>query len=135
MVFFVHIIFAILLGQGNWCERSFAKPTVLVSCEKYAENDEIQKKHLKPQMVTDISDMTQGLNMLKAKRLDGLCGLQSVLNFNLEKEKNFLEKLVVSEIEGPVLEAVLCRRKSLPEGVKKLRERSAKGIKPLPNVF
>jgi ABC-type amino acid transport substrate-binding protein len=94
---------------------------------------DLSKRYFKPQMITDISDITQAIDMLASDRLEGVCGLAPVLKFGLARKKNFAEKLVASHTDSEVLEAVLCRKKSLSNEIKKKLEDAAKNLK-LPTI-
>ncbi|WP_374078567.1 substrate-binding periplasmic protein [Bdellovibrio bacteriovorus] len=89
---------------------------------------ELISKYVKPEMLTEVSSMEQALEMLTSNRLQGVCGLSSVIKFYAQKI-GFQEKLVVYQTSTRPLDAVICRKKSLPEGVKKKLEDAAKKLK------
>lgn len=89
---------------------------------------ELINKYVKPEMLTEVSSMEQALEMLMSNRLQGVCGLSSVIKFYAQKI-SFQEKLVVYQTSSRPLDAVICRKKSLPEEVKKKLETAAKKLK------
>lgn len=89
---------------------------------------ELVKQYVKPEMLTEVNSMEQALEMLKTGRLQGICGLLPVINFYKERIK-YQEKLVPLHITQQPLEAVICRKKSLSESIKKKLEAAAKKLK------
>jgi hypothetical protein len=83
------------------------------------------KKVLKPEMIDDISDMSQGIKMINAGRLDGVCGLPPVVEAALKRNDPLKEKLYVVLTESLPYDAVLCRKKTLPVSVKRKLECAA----------
>lgn len=89
---------------------------------------ELISKHVKREMLTEVSSMEQALEMITSNRLQGVCGLNAVIKFYAQKI-GFQEKLVVYQTSSRPLDAVICRKKSLPEDVKKKLEAAAKKVK------
>ncbi|WII71238.1 transporter substrate-binding domain-containing protein [Bdellovibrio sp. 22V] len=85
-------------------------------------------QYVKPEMLTEVTTMEQAIEMLKSNRLQGVCGLVSVIDFYKEKAQ-YSEKLVAYHSNNKPLEAVICRKKSLPEETKKKLEAAAKKLK------
>jgi ABC-type amino acid transport substrate-binding protein len=122
-----------------------AKPTLFLKNSVNLQDDRIRvglvrgtcsdlsKRYFKPQMITDISDMTQAIDMMASGRLEGVCGLAPVVRFGLERKKTFTEKIVSSHTDSEVLEAVICRKKNLSPEIKKKLDEAAKNIK-IPNI-
>lgn len=90
---------------------------------------DLSRRYFKPQMITDISDITQAIDMMASDRLEGVCGLAPVVRFGLQRKKNFSEKLLASHTDSEVLEAVLCRKKSLSLEVKKKLDQAVARLK------
>lgn len=118
-----------------------AKPTLFLKASASLQDEKIRiglirgtcsdlsKRYFKPQMITDISDITQALDMMAAGRLEGVCGLAPVIKFGLERKKNFTEKLVASHADSEILEGVICRKKSLSLDIKKRLDEAGKNLK------
>ncbi|WP_295903021.1 substrate-binding periplasmic protein [uncultured Bdellovibrio sp.] len=91
---------------------------------------ELIHQYVKPERLTEVTSMDQAVEMLKSNRLQGVCALSSVLNFAKDKA-HYDEKLVSSLKNEKPLEAVLCRKKSLPEEIKRKLEAAAKKLKKI----
>ncbi|MDG0817660.1 substrate-binding periplasmic protein [Bdellovibrio svalbardensis] len=89
---------------------------------------DLSTKYLKHELVMDIADMGQAMEMLKGGRIDGVCGLPLVVKFNLEKV-NYPSTLLKSHTDSKILQAVLCRKRELPENTKRKLELAVKEIK------
>lgn len=87
---------------------------------------------LKPEMIQEVSSMDQAIDMLKAGRLDGVCGVKAVVDFSIQKDKDFKQKLLLSQSDPVPMEAVICRKKALPAEIKKKLDEAAKKIKAQP---
>lgn len=87
---------------------------------------------LKPEMITEVSSMDQALDMLKADRIDGVCGVPAVVDFSLSLHKNFKEKLILAKTDPTPMTAVICRRKTLSVEIKTKLDEAAKKIKVPP---
>ena len=118
-----------------------AKPTLFLKSSVNLQDERIRiglirgtctdlsKRYFKPQMVTDILDITQAIDMMAAGRLEGVCGLIPVVKFGLERKKNFTEKLIQSHADSEILESVICRKKSLSLEIKKKLDEAGKNLK------
>lgn len=118
-----------------------AKPTLFLKSSASLQDEKIRiglirgtctylsKRYFKPQMVTDISDITQAIDMMASGRLEGVCGLAPVVKFGLERKKNFTEKLTTTHADTEILEAVICRKKSLSLEIKKKLDEAGRNLK------
>lgn len=95
--------------------------------------NELAEKNAKHDSIVDVTSMDQTFKMLKANRLDGICGNEAVLNYNLNNNKEFINQLVRYKTQGETtdFDAVICRKKNLPLTIKKkLDEAAAKIVIP-----
>lgn len=80
---------------------------------------------LRSDMVMNVSSMGQAIEMLRQNKLEAVCGLDTVVNYYVEKNNKFHEKLVVykkMDESEPGFEAVICSKKSIPSEIKKKLE-------------
>jgi hypothetical protein len=86
---------------------------------------------LKPDMISEVSSMDQAIEMLKAGRLDGVCGVKAVIDASISS-KGYKEKLSLAQQDSEPMEAVICRKKSLSADIKKKLDEAAKKLKVPP---
>jgi len=91
----------------------------------------LSSQALRPEMIVEVSNMDQAMEMMKAGRLDGVCGVKAVIDFSA-KNKDFKGKLKVAQLDSEPMEAVICRKKTLPDDVKKKLDDAAKKLKVPP---
>ncbi|WP_413289759.1 substrate-binding periplasmic protein [Bdellovibrio sp. HCB337] len=116
------------LKDQNALKRPGARIGVLLgTCTR------LVKTHLTPDMVVELTSMDHAIEMLRVGRLEGVCGIKNVIDFSIQKNKAFHEKLVPAHIDDQPLEAVLCRRKSLSADIKGKIDKALQKIK-VPSV-
>jgi len=89
----------------------------------------LAKASLKPNMIFEVASMDQALKMINAGHLDGVCGLKAVIDFSVGKIKNFKQTLTLAQADSSPMEAVICRKKSLPPEIKKKLDEATKKLK------
>jgi len=91
----------------------------------------LMKDSIKPENVFDLTDLSQALAMMDLGRLEGVCALETLLNYNLKKHPEFKEHLVAykKQTHAADFDAVICRKKNLPEATKAKLEHAAKSLK------
>lgn len=94
---------------------------------------ELVSSYVKKEFAFDVSSMDQAVEMLRSDRLDGICGLPTVINYSINKNKAFKKKLAVykSVIDSNKYDAVICRKKNLNPDIKRKLEEGLKRIKIL----
>lgn len=87
---------------------------------------------IKPENIIEVADFKQAVSMLQLGRIDGVCALNLVYEFNIKKHPEFTEKMVRFKTGGQSLdfEPALCRRKDLPQASKLKLEKAVKSIDP-----
>lgn len=93
------------------------------TCSRLAE------ANFKKDMIFDLSTIDQAIAMLNSGRLEAVCALGPVMNYNIKKNKNE-PKLVIYKTESysELNDAVICRKKSLSLEIKKKLEGAAKKL-------
>lgn len=89
----------------------------------------VPKKVIPAEMVTEINDMSQGIDMIRAGRLDGVCGLKPVVEASLSHKHKLPVKLVPHYLDEKMLRSVVCVKKTLPTAMKRKLELGVKDLK------
>jgi ABC-type amino acid transport substrate-binding protein len=84
------------------------------TCSAFAKELGIEKN------ITNLPSMDIAIEMLRTNRLDGICGIDQVVEYSAKKD-NFWNQIYLfkSAERTKDFDAVVCRKKSLPESVKK----------------
>lgn len=94
--------------------------------------NKLMETNIRKDRIVDLASMDQAIEMLNVNKLEGVCGLEPVINYSIRKNKKFHEKLVIYKTqvnEGGLFDAVLCRKKSLSPEIKKKLEDAFPKIK------
>lgn len=81
---------------------------------------ELMAENVKPENGVNLPSMKQALEMMELNRLDGICGLDTVVKYTLKKYSHLNLKLVVFKTQPSSIQfrAVICAKKSLPQDIK-----------------
>ncbi|HEX7673734.1 MAG TPA: transporter substrate-binding domain-containing protein [Bdellovibrio sp.] len=77
--------------------------------------------------VYDVTNMEQAVRMLQEKHVDGFCGLGPVFRAALNDQKISL-KVTLLQREKQKYTSVICRRKNLPDQIKKKLDKAAQNL-------
>jgi hypothetical protein len=95
---------------------------------------QLTNQNIKSDHLIDVVNMDQAFKMLNAGRLDGVCGNDPVIQYNMNRYKELKNnmKLYLTQPETDNYDAVLCLKKSLPPAIKKKINDAAEKV-VLPN--
>jgi ABC-type amino acid transport substrate-binding protein len=85
---------------------------------------------VKKEMVVEVSNLDQAFKMLQVDRLDGVCGIEPVIKYNLKQNKFLNEELVLYKTQERIsdFDTVICAKKSLPIKIRKLLQSAARKV-------
>lgn len=87
------------------------------------------KQYVTPDMLVELTSMDHAIEMMRVGRLEGVCGIKAVIDYSIQKNKAFHDKLVLAHLDNQPLEAVICRRKDLSADIKTKLEKAVLKIK------
>lgn len=92
---------------------------------------DLSTAHVKRELILDVDDLNQAINMLKVKRIDGVCGTDLVIAHHLKAHPEIKEQLYVykTQLKDDRLESVMCMKKNLSDIVKKKLHKATENLK------
>lgn len=88
-------------------------------------------ENVKVENAIDLTSMKQAMTMLEADRLDGVCGLDTIVRYSLKKYSSSKYEMVVfkKQPSSSQFRAVFCTKKNLPSDIKSKLKLGLKKIK------